>query len=211
MNTNPFFDPEPKKNPNLFIALLQGLVVLTAIVIVLYLFVITPSQVDGPSMQPNFYTGELLLTNRLVQWLGATEVGKSIGVDYQRGDVVTFQKPGYREFVKRILALPGDKIAVRDGHIYINNQRLEEDYLPPALYTNGGDFIVEGGESIEVPPGYYICIGDNRPASNDSRYAAIGLIDRDWIKGRVILRFYPFEKFSIIPTGKYELVLEDNV
>ncbi len=205
MNNNPFFDPEPKKKPSIFINILQVLVVFTAIVILLYLFIITPSQVDGPSMQPNFYTGELLLTNRLVQWLGATDFGKSVGMDYHRGDVVTFQKPGYKEFVKRIIGVAGDHVAIRDGYIYINNQKLTEDYLPPALYTNGGDFISEGGESVEVPEGYFICIGDNRPVSNDSRYSAIGLVDRKWIKGRVILRFYPLEKFSVVPTGKFEL------
>lgn len=209
MNNNPFFDPEPKKKPNIFLIILQTLVIFTAIVILLYLFVITPSQVDGPSMEPNFYTGQLLLTNRLVQWLGASDIGKSIGLDYHRGDVITFQKPGYKEFVKRVIGVPGDYVAIRDGYIYVNNQKLIEDYLPPALYTNGGDFIEEGGESVEVPEGYYICIGDNRPVSNDSRYTSIALINRQWIKGRVILRFYPFEEFSIIPTGKYELVQDE--
>jgi len=209
MNANPFFDPIPKKKPNIIILILQTLVVFTAVVILLYLFIITPSQVDGPSMEPNFYTGELLLTNRLVQWLGSSEIGKSIGMDYNRGDVVTFQKPGYKEFVKRVIGIPGDRVAVRDGYIYINNQKLAEDYLPPALYTNGGDFLVEGGESVLVPEGYFICIGDNRPVSNDSRYASIALIDRKWIKGRVILRFHPFENFSIIPTGRYQLINEE--
>jgi len=208
MNKNPFFDPTLKKKPNIFIAILQILVVFTALVILLYLFVITPSQVDGPSMEPNFYTGELLLTNRLVQWFGITPIGKSIGMDYVRGDVVTFQKPGYKEFVKRIIGVPGDFVAIRDGYIYVNNSKLQEDYLPPALYTSGGDYLVEGGESALVEEGFYIAIGDNRPVSNDSRFQSISQVDRKWIKGRVILRFFPFEKFSIIPTGKYELINE---
>ncbi len=205
MDNNPFFDPEPKPKRNIFVSILQTLVIFTAIAILLYLFVITPNQVDGPSMEPNFYTGELLLTNRLVQWLGSSDLGNSLGVNYKRGDVIIFQKPGYKEFVKRIIGLPGDRVAIRDGYVYVNNQKLNEDYLPPALYTNGGDLIFDGGQSVLVEEGTYIAMGDNRPVSNDSRYAAIGLIDRNWIKGRVILRFYPFDVFSIIPTGEYTL------
>lgn len=205
MDNNPFFDPEPKAKRNVFVSILQSLVIFTAIAILLYLFIITPNQVDGPSMEPNFHTGELLLTNRLVQWLGNSELGESLGINYKRGDVIIFQKPGYAEFVKRIIGLPGDRVSIRDGFVYVNNQRLNEEYLPPALYTNGGDFIFDGGQSILVEEGTYIAMGDNRPVSNDSRYSTIGLVDRSWIKGRVILRFFPFDVFSIIPTGEYTL------
>ncbi len=204
-NDNPFFEKPTSAPKNWYIIFLQTVVVLTAISIVLYLFVITPSQVDGPSMEPNFFTGQLLLTNRLSEWIGNSDFGKSLGFDYKRGDVITFQKPGLSEFVKRIVGLPGDRVSIREGYVYINGQKLVENYLPPALFTRGGDFLLDGGESMVVPEGYYFCMGDNRPVSNDSRYEDVGFVDRNWIKGRVILRFWPLDTFSIITTGDYKL------
>ena len=202
-NGNPFFEKPVKPKKNWFIIVLQTLVVFTAVSIILYLFVITPNEVDGPSMEPNFHTHELLLSNRLTQWIGNTPLGSSLGFDYKRGDVVIFQKPGLKEFVKRIVALPGDTVAVREGYLYINGDKLVEDYLPPAVFTRGGDFLIEGGEAITVPSGFYFCVGDNRPVSNDSRYQDVGFINRQWMKGRVILRIFPLDKFGIISTGEY--------
>lgn len=202
-NDNPFFEKPQKAKRNWFIIILQTLVVFTAVSIILYLFVITPNEVDGPSMEPNFYTHELLLSNRITQWVGDTPLGASLGMDYKRGDVITFQKPGLKEFVKRIVGMPGDRVSVREGYLYINGEKLVEEYLPPAIFTRGGDFLLEGGEGITVPAGHYFAVGDNRPVSNDSRYRDVGFINREWIKGRVILRIFPINKFSIITTGEY--------
>jgi signal peptidase I len=205
MNDNPFFEkPEPLKK-NWFIFILQAIVIMASIIIILYLFIITPNQVRGPSMEKNFFTGEILLSNRLTQWIGSTPFGKSIGIDYKRGDVVVLQKPGFEEFVKRIIGLPGDRVAIRDGYVFINGKKLQENYLGPSIYTGGGDFIEDGGESKIVPEGYYYVMGDNRGVSNDSRYSEIGFIDRNWLKGKVIIRFFPFDKFGLIPTGGYTL------
>jgi signal peptidase I len=203
---NPFLEQLPKKKGNAFVGILQVVVIAVSIGIVLYLFVLTPNQVDGPSMEPNFHTGELLLTNRLTQWIGNTSVGESLGLEYKRGDVVILQKPGLKTFVKRIVGLPGDRISIREGNVYINNEKLNELYIEPTVYTNGGDFLVDGGEGITIPEGSYACIGDNRPVSNDSRYETVGFIKRSWLKGRVILRFYPLGKFTTIATGKSNLI-----
>lgn len=208
MNTseNPFMEKPRPKPRNWFITILQSLVIFSSITIVLYLFVITPNQVDGPSMEPNFHTYELLLVNRFAQWVGNTPLGKSLDMDYKRGDVIIFQKPGYPEFVKRVIGIPGDRIAIRDGYIFINGQKMMEDYLPPGRRTNGADFIEEGGESKQVPSDMVFAVGDNRAVSHDSRYSDIGFVKREWIKGRVIVRFWPLDTFSLISTGKYTLV-----
>lgn len=199
MDSNPFFEKEAPQKKNWFIIILQSLVILTSIGIVLYLFVISPNEVDGPSMEPNFYTDQIYFANRVVQWLNGTPVGKATGFSYQRGDVVVLQVPGYPQFIKRIVALPGDKIAISDGSVYINDQLIIEDYLPPALYTRGGDFLEDGGEAKIVPPGSVFVMGDNRPVSYDSRF--LGFIRNDWLKGKVFLRVYPLDVFGLIPTG----------
>ncbi len=184
--------------------MLQILVVISAIFIVMYLVVVNPNQVDGPSMEPNFYNGQLLFTNKLYNILGEQEVGKSLNLTYKRGDVITFQKSGDRKaLIKRVIGLPGERVAIKNGSFYINNQKLTEEYLPPATYTRGGEFIEDGGESILVEEGSYFVAGDNRSVSRDSR--SIGLIKHDWIKGKVILRFWPLKDFSLINRGTTSL------
>jgi len=157
-------------------------------------------------MEPNFFTHQLYFANRLVEWFDGTSVGKVTGFQYQRGDVVVLQLPGHAPYIKRIIGLAGENVAVRNGYVFINGQRLLEDYLPPARYTNGGDFIQDGGDPVQIPQGYFIVFGDNRPVSNDSRYQGVGLVKKEWIIGRVFLRFWPLEFFGIIPTGTFKLI-----
>ena len=79
-----------------FLDSVQVIVIALGVFIIFHLFIVSPHTIEGPSMEPNFYTGQLLLTNRLVQWLGSTSIGESLGMNYNRGDVVTLQKPGYK-------------------------------------------------------------------------------------------------------------------
>jgi len=177
---------------------LQSIVVAVSICIVVYLFIATPNQIDGQSMEPNFSNGEIILTNKITHWFGGTQIGKSLGMDYGRGDVVVFQKPGFNDFIKRIIAIPGDTIAINDGSVYINNIKLKEEYLGENTYTRGGTFVKENTEPVVVPEGNYFVMGDNRSNSHDSRYIDIGFINRDWLKGKVILRYWPIYKLSLI-------------
>lgn len=203
---NPFFDkPEKKKSSKgVFLNILQSLVVVSAVFIVMYLVVVTPNQVDGPSMEPNFYNSQLLFTNKLYNILGEQQIGKSLKLTYQRGDVITFQRTGDKKaLIKRVIGLPGERVSIKNGSFYINNQKLTEEYLPPATYTMGGEFIDDGGESVLVEEGSYFVAGDNRSVSRDSR--SIGLIKHQWIKGKVILRFWPLKNFTLISRGNTSL------
>lgn len=205
MEVNPFLNTPAPKKANKFVIVLQTLAILTVVLMVLWIVVFEQNQVRGPSMQPTFVTGEFLLTSRLPKFFANTPLLQVFNLDYQMGDVVVFQKPGYEDFVKRVLALPGDKIRIEDGRIYVNGKLLTEEYLPDGLFTNGGDLIRDGGSELTVPAGSYALIGDNRPQSNDSRFAAIGFIKREWIKGKVVVRIWPFEKFTFISQGRYTL------
>lgn len=208
MNTNfennPFYKDEPKKaeKGNPLIKILQPLAAIAIIALVIWFTILGQNQVDGPSMRATFYTGEFLLVNRLPALLGEG-VSKGLGINYERGDVVILQVPGQPEFVKRVIGLPGERIAIDKGRVFINDKVMIEDYLPDKLYTNGGDFIREGGQPIEIPEGNLIAIGDNRPESNDSRYQEIGLVKRQWIKGKVFIRIWPSNTFGFIPRGTF--------
>lgn len=188
--------------PTFFADFLQSVVIAIAVCIAVYIFIATPNQIDGESMEPTFKNGEIILTNKLSEWLGPTDFGKNAGLDYQRGDVVVFQKPGMDDFIKRIIAIPGDKVAIKEGYVYINNQKTDEQYLQPSTFTRGGNFIEEGAEARTVPEGKYFVLGDNRNNSHDSRSLDIGFINRDWLKGKVILRYWPISKFGIVKQGE---------
>ncbi|MFS8130918.1 MAG: signal peptidase I [Candidatus Dojkabacteria bacterium] len=188
--------------PAFFADFLQSVVIAIAICIAVYVFIATPNQIDGESMEPTFKNGEIILTNKLSEWLGPTDFGKNSGLDYQRGDVVVFQKPGLDDFIKRVIAIPGDKVAIKEGYVYINDKKVDESYLQPSTFTRGGNFIEEGAAAREVPAGKYFVLGDNRNNSHDSRFIDIGFINRDWLKGKVILRYWPVSKFGIVKQGE---------
>lgn len=196
--------------PYAILDILQTLVISLSICVVIYIFIATPNQIDGESMEPNFYAGEIILTNKLSEWLGPTQIGQSLGLDYNRGDVVVFQKPGYNDYLKRIIAIDGDTIELKDGYIYVNGSRITESYLPPATYTRGGSFLKEDEPPKTVPAGKYVVMGDNRSNSHDSRYSDIGFVDRSWFKGKVILRYWPINKFSVINGATYTTENQNN-
>lgn len=207
LETNPFFQqPKVVRSRKMQIVnFLQGIVIIGFIIIVLYLFVITPNQVDGVSMQPNFATTDVVLTNRLSRWFGNTQLGDILGLKLSRGDVVVVDTQGILSedyIIKRIIGIAADKIAVKDGFVYLNGTRLDEtDYLPPDRRTSSSTFLQEGDE-ITIPAGRYAIMGDNRPQSIDSRFSALGLIPHEKLIGRVILRFFPFDKIGFIPRGE---------
>ena len=96
-------------------------------------------------------------------------------------------------YIKRIIGLPGETVRIRGGCVYINGEQLQEDY--------GEDYIQEpglAGRDIVLGADEYFVLGDNRNASVDSRTDGVGLIKRDEILGKAWLRFYPFDKISLI-------------
>lgn len=203
-----------KKEKSALIDFLQS--VTMAIIFSFIIFsIITPSEVDGPSMEPTFYNGERVYTDRLPQWFSTTDFGKSIGLGYNRGDVIVFFKPTLgSSLIKRVIGLPGDTIKIQGGKVYVNGEVLVEDYLPSDTFSKSGN-LKEGQEykvQIEetdangnkvIDQDVFFVMGDNRAVSNDSRY--IGFIKREWMQGKVIFRLWPLEKFGIIHPGEYQL------
>jgi signal peptidase I len=133
-------------------------------------------QIEGNSMQPNFVTGEIWVLNRFD--------------NIDRGDVVVLKKPGRVDLIKRVIALPGEKILIQDGNVYINDKRLDESYLDKSEMTLGGDHVKEG-DSYLVPANNYFVMGDNRDNSLDSRFINIGSIKSEWIEGELLIKIWP--------------------
>lgn len=210
---NPFDYSQPKVTPvntsnsRKLIDVLQYFVLGLAVLVVIYLFFMIPTQVDGQSMMPNFQNGEILITNHFLQIAGGE--GQLLSdYDYQRGDVVVFMRKNQSDLIKRIIGLPGERIMLKNQKIYINGQRLIEDYIDPiSKPTLPGTFLTEGTEKV-IPAGHYIAFGDNRINSLDSRSIEVGFIKRENLRGSPFLRLFPLTSFGSIPRGSYKLVTE---
>lgn len=174
--------------------ILESIVVALAIFVVIYLFLFQPHQVKGASMFPNFHDGEYILTDKISYRFHEPE----------RGDVIVFKSPQNEDidFIKRIIALPGDKVRIVQNAYYINGLKLDEPYIPPENVLYPGSFLKEGHEFIVSPQQYFVS-GDNRPRSSDSR--EWGPIDRSRIIGKSVFRYWPLSKVGLIPKVTYTI------
>jgi signal peptidase I len=187
------YQPEAQRTAPSFkdhvIDFFQTLVVFAAIGTAIYWLIAQPHKVSGSSMFPNFKNGDYIITDKVSYRIG----------DPKRGDIVVFKNPRdeTQDFIKRILAVPGDRIKVQSGKIFLNGSELKEPYLNN-IVTNPGAFLREGSE-FTVEPGHYMTIGDNRPASSDSR--EWGQITREEIIGRVFFRYWPATEIGLYPAA----------
>lgn len=181
-----------KKIGALFADIMETIVISLSIFLVVYLFLLQPHQVNGQSMVPNFQDGDYVLTDKISYRLNTP----------RRGDVVVFHAPESAQcakgtgcdFIKRILALPGETVAVYDSHIFVNNQPLAEPYLPAGFQTLPGGYTQNG--PVTLGPDEYFVVGDNRPHSSDSR--AWGPIHASDIVGKAFFRYWPFSEAGVI-------------
>lgn len=175
-----------------FLDIFEVIVFAIGIFFFIYLLVMRPHKIDGESMMPNFTNGEYLLTERVSYYLR----------DPMRGDVVVFTPPvtNLDEYIKRVVALPGETVMVKDGRVYINGKVLDESYIAGTVYTNGGSFLSEGA-SYKVPDGEFFVMGDNRNNSSDSRYW--GPITKKVITGRAWVVYWPLNLMGSVPKPTY--------
>lgn len=173
---------------------LQGIVVIMAILVMVYLFIMSPQEINGASMEPNFYNGEYILTNKVSYKIGLPT----------RGDVVIFKSPRNKDidYIKRVIGLPGDEVELRDSTFFVNGLEVEEPYIPEGTYTYGGSYLQEDS-SIVVPEGMYFVVGDNRQHSSDSR--EFGPIPLEDFIGQAFLRYFPFDRAGVLPHPRYDI------
>jgi len=156
------------------------IVVAVAFLLALFInrFIIFKVIVPSGSMENTIMTGDKVFTFRLSYLFS----------DPERGDIVVFPYPDNEEvdYIKRIIGLPGDKIEIRDGILYINDERYDEDYILEPMDEE--DF-----GPVVVPEDCYFMMGDNRNSSMDSRYWVNKFVERDKIKGKAIFKYPDFK------------------
>lgn len=175
------------KSPNLLYTgnwifeLSKGIILLGIFFILMHFFVMTIFVVEGASMEPNFNDGNWVLANRLSYYFE----------NYQRGDVAIVKFPGdpeHKKYIKRIVGLPGEKIVINDGLVYINDNKLVESYLPYSTLTTPNMEKNLGSDEFFI-------MGDNRANSSDSRIW--GVCSKKDFVGKVFFRILPIKKWGL--------------
>jgi signal peptidase I, bacterial type len=175
---------------------IKALAIAVILVFIIRTFLFSPFIVEGPSMEPNFYTGERLIVNKLIFKMR----------EPHHGEVVVFHVPEQgRDFIKRVIGVPGDTIKVVGDDVFINDQKVDEPYIKEAieaahangeLYNTGPDFPNANVSESVVPEDKIFAMGDHRGNSQDSR--DIGFVSEKEIIGRADAMFWPLNKISII-------------
>ena len=159
--------------------LLESIIPAIVIAVLLNMFVVQPTKVRGESMEPTLHTNEYLLVEKISYRLHGP----------RRGDVVVFRYPRDEDenFIKRVIAVPGETVEIVSGRVYIDGQPIVEPYLLQLPR--------ESMPPTRIPDGKLFVLGDNRSNSNDSR--SFGPVTLDQILGRVWLRYWPLDEFSL--------------
>ncbi len=176
----------------LFLDLAEVFVMAFSIFFVVYLLFMQPHQVDGESMVPNFLDKEYLLTDKISYRFR----------DPKRGEIVVFHAPDNApcnqekgcDYIKRIIAVPGDLFEIKQNEIYLNNELLEESYIPDSYRSVAGTYTKQG--PVYLDDNEYMVLGDNRGRSSDSR--EWGPISKEAIVGRTFFRYWPIKKIGTI-------------
>ncbi len=217
---DPFTDPdEPtqtseQSRPGLIWEITETLV-LALFIFVAVRSVVLNFRVDGLSMEPTLDHGEMLLVNRqmyrsfdvnsILNYLPLVDIDGERVVYVlhppQRGDIVVFNPPvngATKPYIKRIIGVPGDTVAIRDGAVIVNGVILDEPYLNGVAtsWPNGDPF-----REVVVPDGHFFVLGDNRNNSTDSR--SFGPVSEDTIIGKAWIGYWPSSRVGILETPLY--------
>ena len=179
--------------------------IVIAVILALFIrtFVVQAFKIPTGSMEENLLIGDHLLVNKFI--FGPTETPMERALlpvgTIARGNVIVFKYPEEpeRDFIKRVIGLPGETVEVRDKKVYINGQPLDEPYVhflqPPStnseLHETTSFDVRERYGPVTVPPSQYFVMGDNRDNSQDSRYW--GFLPRENVKGKALLIYWSYE------------------
>src|SRR2546430_12021018 len=163
----------------------RDLVIAIGLALVIIVFLYQPVKVEGTSMAPLLSDQERIFINKFVYRFEPI----------QRGDVVVFWYPLDRSksFIKRVIALPGESVEIRQGMVYVDGQQIREPYVPPQ-YEDLSDY-----GPVRVPPGMFFVMGDHRISSNDSRVFCP--VPSRFIYGRAVFAYWPVDHFGSLSSS----------
>ena len=170
-------------------------------------FIVKPYQIPSESMEPTLDVGQRVLVNRFLYHFTDPEIGDIVvfhppqgaergnqcGANRAAGAACDTPTPEQADinFIKRIVAGPGDTLRIEDGQPVVNDVKASEDFIRPCRPGEDCNLLTE----ITIPPDHYFMMGDNRGASDDSRFW--GPVPRDWIIGKAFATYWPPDKIGI--------------
>ncbi len=158
----------------------RDLMVSLAISAFIIIFLYQPVKVEGVSMMPGLEDQERIFVNKFVyRW-----------EPIQRGDIVVFRYPRdtSKSYIKRVIGTAGDRIRIENGQVFVNEEALDEDYVP-SEYADARSY-----PEVTVPANSYFVLGDHRTMSNDSR--DFGPVNERYIYGKAVFGYWPMEKLG---------------
>jgi signal peptidase I len=163
-------------------SLLRDIAISVVLAVILIVFIYQPVKVEGTSMMPGLTDQERIFINKYTYKLGAGAIA--------RDDLVVFHYPNdpSQSYIKRVIGIPGDKVKIVSGTVFVNEQKLDEPYVPEEYRDR-----VSMPEK-QVPPDDYFVLGDHRSSSNDSR--VWGFVNRRMIYGKAVFVYWPLTKMG---------------
>jgi signal peptidase I len=176
----------------------KSIVIAVVVVVGLRRGIVDHYKVDGSSMEPTIHNGERVIVNKILYKFSHP----------QRGDIVILHAPEGKDYIKRVVGLPGEKVEVKGDVVKINGKKIDEPYLAAAIKKakkqgfsyNNFDYPFTEYDNNTVPKDSLFVMGDNRSFSKDSR--SIGFIKYDKIVGRADVIFWPIPNFEIVSHNK---------
>ena len=177
----------------------ESIIVAFILAMTIRAFVIQAFKIPTGSMRPTLQEGDLILVNKFIYGakIPFTDSRLPVWQEPKRGDVVVFIYPDNpkKDFIKRLIALEGESVEIKNGTVYINDRPLLDPMFSQRYYYNRGEFANEGAK-INVPPNSFFVLGDNSASSQDSRYW--GFVPAKNILGKAILIYWPPQRIRII-------------
>jgi signal peptidase I len=167
----------PRPSRPAWLDIVQTAVLAFLLAFLIRTFVVESCGVAGSSMYPTLKNGDRVLVNKLAYVFGKPETGQ----------IIVFRSPVIpsEDWIKRVIGVPGDVVAIRHGQVFIDGKRLPEPYV-----KNNDNY---NYAPVHIPPGYLFVLGDNRPYSYDSRY--FGLLNENRVVGEAFLIWWPLKVF----------------
>ena len=160
---------------------LESIVIAVLLAALIRLFILAPFYIPSGSMIPTLLEGDRIIVSKITYRLTSP----------QRGDIVVFKYPRdpSRDYVKRLIGLGGETVALKNSRLYINGKLMPENYLPPGLHFS--DY-----GPVRVPEGHYLMLGDNRNVSEDSRFW--GPLPEKNVIGKALLIYWPLDRIRLL-------------
>jgi len=169
------------KDKSAAVEIIESIVIAVLLAALIRMFILAPFYIPSGSMIPTLLEGDRIIVSKITYRFRAP----------QRGDIVVFKYPRdpSRDYVKRLIGLGGETVALKNNHLYINGELVPENYLPSGLrFSDYGP--------VRVPEGHYLMLGDNRNVSEDSRYW--GPLPEKYVIGKALMIYWPLNRIRLL-------------